>query len=245
MAKQKQLWGLVAYELKVTPVNQLLRQLLMAVIIAVFFGFFIDQDINNWGAVIADLVLCFFVMAYPYSGRLQLFRVVKLKSHLYVNSFYVQASMLPIKQEELLASRFILAFIYTFLTTVVGVAGAFLLPNSNTLFSELSLGQSIAFILLWALFAASGGAYLAAGDVGGKYSIKQLIGYNSLFFSIVIILFAALYLSTGKGLVAWSFVFVINAPILSVFIALLVVLASNALAFLEAKRLAKKVEYHV
>ncbi|ALC80666.1 MULTISPECIES: hypothetical protein [Bacillus] len=245
MANQKQLWGLVAYELKVTPVNQLLRQLFMAAIIAFFFGFFIDRDIKNWGAVIADLVLCIFVMFYPYSGRLQIFRVVKIKSHLYANAFYVQASMLPIKQEVLLASRLILSFFYTFLTAVVGVSGAFLLPNSNPLFSELSLGQSVAFILLWALIAASAGAFLAAGDVGGKYSIKQLINYNVLLYSSVIILFAALHFFTGKGLVGWSFDIVTNAPFLSVCIALLVFLISNVLAFLEAKRLAKKVDYHV
>lgn len=263
MSDQKQMWQLVKFELASPSLKHFLNQLLVLVVTAFIFEAFIyliHQNSNeHFSDIVFDVFLLLVVLFYPQVLRQPAFRITDLKGGLYATPFYVYATQLPIKQHVLMRSRFILSFVYCVSVTVMAIAFAYVFPKIiNALFAVEALGFFLgtlhdlftpaefgAFITIWGLFAAAFSGLFAAADVGGTYTKKALFGYNILYLLVLLVVLAGLNFLTGRGLVDWTIVLATNAPFSGIVGFALFALVCHVIWHWEARRYARKVDYHV
>lgn len=247
MSDQKQMWQLVKFELSGLSWKYFLILLLVFGVTAFMFEVFISliyQDgREDFSDIVFDCLLLFVVFFYPQVLRQPSFRMASLKGGLYATPFYVYATQLPIKQHVLMSSRFVLSLLHHVGVVVIAIILAYVYPGSiRALFS---LWEFIAFLVIWGLLAAAFAGTFAAADVGATYTKKALFGYNILYLLVLISVLAGLNLLTGHGLVGWTIELGRNAPFLGIAGFTLFTLLCNGIWHLEARRYARKVDYHV
>lgn len=251
MSEQKQMWQLVKYELASASSRRVLSRILeivlvigvMAIIFEVFI-YLVQQNQNeNFSDIVFDILLLSFVLYYPQFMRGSFFRSANIKGDLYATPFYVYASQLPIKQRVLMRSRFVLSLLYTCGATVIAIVLAYVYPG--TTHTLLTLGEFIVFLTIWGLLAAAGSGLFAAADVGGTYSKRVLWGYNILSLLVLVMVLAGLNVLTGHGFIGWTIELAKNAPLQGIAGTIVFALFCNWIWHLEARRYARKVDYHV
>lgn len=247
MSDQQFMWQLVKFELTGTPFKQLLLRTLTVVVMAAAFELIllvlVEDNPDGYGAIIFDVVLLSIVLYYPLLLRLPPFRSADLKSGLYAAPFYVYATRLPIPQRVLMRSRFVLSFVYTVGATVIAIVLAYVYPG--TVRSLFTPGEFGAFLTMWGLVAAAASGLIVAGEVGGTYTKKEIFGYSTVFLFVVIVALFGLKWFTGDIFVGLTIELSKNAPLKGMAGTFGLAVVLNGIWYLEAKRYARKVDYHV
>jgi hypothetical protein len=241
------MWQLVKFEFTGTPFKQWLLRLFTVVVMAALFEgmlfILVNEASGGYGAVVLDVVLLSAVFYYPQWLRLPSFRVADLKSGLYAAPFYVYATRLPIPQYVLRRSRFVLSFVYTVGATVMAVALAYVYPG--TVRSLFTLGEFGVFLTVWGLVSVALSGLIAACEVGGVYTTKEIYGYSTVFLLVILAALLCLKWLTGDIFIALTVELSKSAPLMGVAGTLALAAVLNGIWYLEAKRYARKVDYHV
>ncbi len=171
------------------------------------------------------------------------FQIQKINGDLMASPILVMQNQLPISQEVLVKSRFIIHFFYSFpfqLLTVVA------LYTISPLQSILSFGSFITFAIMWFAFGVYVGYAIPYGDAGEKFPAKNdafIVIFNLLFFTGVFLVFTFFHILFGNGIIYWSIALAENWPILSSAISIILAIAGYHHYKFYMKRKMDKIDY--
>lgn len=234
MQDWKQAYSLAKLELKESKSG-----LLFAFVFTMFILYFIATSLESYldnGYAGYDF---FFIILFTFAGIWTMpkeFQSKKINADLMASPVLMMHKQLPIKDNVIIKSRFIIYFFYSFPFQLISLIAFYLL---TPLYGMLSFSSFIALAIIWLAFGIYVGYAIPASEAGIKGASATTLG--SIIITIVsfiglLFVFTFIHFLSGNGIVYWSIIFAQKWPLLSVIIS--IVLAS--LAFRYYKRSMKK-----
>ncbi|MUK88714.1 hypothetical protein GMD78_09950 [Ornithinibacillus sp. L9] len=200
----KQAFKLATFELKQSKIN-----LIFSLVITLFLLGYLRKSLPEYvenGFLGFDL---FFMILFSFATAMpkpKAFQIQNIQPNFIVSPILLMQKHLPIKEEVLIKSRFIIHFIYTFPFQVIAIVGLLYLA---TFPAHFSIDSMIAFAILWLSFSFYVGFIFPASDTGDKGFLATTAGLfiiGILTVGIGSILFTLFHAITGHGFVYWSII---------------------------------------
>lgn len=152
------------------------------------------------------------------------FQYQKIAEDIWANPFFVMLNQLPVKKSILMKSRFIIHFVYSIPFHIVLLVSLYFL--TPIIKYEIGLNQYFVFSIIWICFGIAAGTIYPASDAGDKITNFGMVIYSFFLFIAFIIFFTLFQLFVGDGIVSWTLMVADKWPLLSIFISVIMAIAS-------------------
>ncbi|MEC5424110.1 hypothetical protein QGM71_11465 [Virgibacillus sp. C22-A2] len=213
MQEWKQAYSLAKLELRMSKFG-----FLSAFLFSMFILFFIVTSIESYmenGFVGIDF---FFVLLFSVATiwtKPKEFQIKKVSGDLIVLPLVVMQKQLPIKQDVIMKSRFIVHFFYSFPFQLLALIGIYFM---SPLPEMLSVGSFIAFAIIWLSFGVYAGYVFPLSEIGTKGPLTSTVGTIFIGVTLLIVLlsiFTMIHVLFENGIVYWSIILAQKWPIVS------------------------------
>ncbi|TSB44986.1 hypothetical protein [Alkalicoccobacillus porphyridii] len=250
MSEKQQLKELVMFELRHISYKNIIGFIyasLLAIFLIGYFslsGEFFDFIDGTFGVhAMVDVFVLSYAMYFIYSIRPKSFRMHEQKGGLYSAPFLLLLRTMPFSEKVIVRSRvYLYVMISLVLNSIVGSLTYFVATDLREL---IPVSLFPVWLIVWNVIMLLGGTYIPASEAGKIYTKKYLTFFNLIFFigGIAGLLLIAIY--SGNGLFAWAVIFMINYPIWSLIISILIGFLSIICTSYYMKRYMREVDYHV
>ncbi|WP_099159256.1 hypothetical protein [Virgibacillus ndiopensis] len=150
------------------------------------------------------------------------FQNKKINEGIFASPSLVMLKQLPVRQQVIVKSRFIVHFVYAFPFQLALLVSLYLLtPELQELMSLVSYGV---FSIIWLSFGVYAGYIFPASDAGEKVNNTSMIIYGVLFLIGAMFIFSIFQLVSDHGIVQWTIIFAKKWPLLSTTLSILMAL---------------------
>lgn len=237
----KQAFTIAKPELKASGLS-----LLFALAYILFFTFVLARSLESYmdnGFAGFDLFFILIFTFAPVWTKPKDFQLQKIYGDMVASPVLVMQNQLPITNEVLVKSRFIIHFFYSFPFQLMAIIGLYTL---SPLPEILSIGGMIAFAVMWVAFGVYAGYAIPYSDAGEKAPVSGnvlTIVLILVFFIALLFLFSFAHLLFGNGIIYWSIVLAQKWPLLtSIFSIALAIAGYQHWRFYMKKRL-RNIDY--
>lgn len=223
MQEWKQACSLAKLELKASGLALLFAFIFVLLIISSLVSS-LDSYLGN-GYVGYDF---FFVLVFSIAAiwtKPKDFQIQKINGNFSASPLLVMQKQLPIKQEVIIKSRFIVHFFYSFPFQVLTLFAVYLF---SPLQGMLSIGSFIAFSIMWLSFGIYAGYMFPMTDAGEKGPFSETTAaviFGVVLLIIIFIIFSFIHILFDNGIVYWSIILVQKWPILSTAVSIVLAFA--------------------
>lgn len=239
MKTWKSAWQLAKHELQASAF-----QLLICWIFFILFGLLFLTSINLY---LTDnyfsfdfMFICIFSFG-PYLLKARHFQYKKVFDQIWASPVLVMQLQLPIPLHILVRSR-LLIYLGYFIPSYCFTFIIMYMVNSE-LNSLLSIGHFFVFSLIWLAISLLIGIVLPASDVGDFISTKVMVKSIVIILLGIFLLFALFYGTFQIGIVAWTILFVQSAPLLAIFLSILILISIFLFWPYYMKKTIRKLDY--
>lgn len=223
MQEWKQAYSLAKLELKASVFGFLFAIVFMMIVILSIVTS-LDSYLGNGYAGFDFFFILIFSIGAIWTKPKD-FQIKKISGNLSASPLLVMQKQLPIKQEIIIKSRFIVHFFYSFPFQVLTLFAFYLY---SPLQGILSISSFIAFSIMWLSFGIYAGYMFPTADAGDKGPFTETTA--AVIFAFVLIIgiffvFSFIHILFGNGIVYWSIILVQKWPILSAVVSILLAFA--------------------
>lgn len=217
MKNWKQAFKLAMFELKASAISFLFLFVFLLVMLAYFSTSF--PDYSERGYVGYDL---FFILVFLFAGsssKVKHFQLQKLNGDLWVVPIVVMQNQLPIPQNTIIKSRFIIHFFLSFPFQLLLLIALYLW--SAELRMIMSFHAFISFSIFWISFGIYTGYAIPASEAGDKINYKTVITAVIFLAIIFISILTGFNVLFDCGFVYWTMMLANKWPYLTILVSIL------------------------
>lgn len=238
MNEWKQAYRLASFEIKAS-----LRSLLLLLVFYIAASMIFMQSFDvylNGEFQFFDLLFMLIFFMFPAWMKNKEFQMQKLDGDLWTSPSIVMLQQLPVTQNVIVKSRFIIHAICSFpLQLVLIISMPLLSENFREMMTPLAY---VSFVLIWFALSIAVGFIMAASEAGGNFNTKALVMSFVYFFLGIGAIFVLLLLS-NEGFVYWTIVAAAEWTVISGLIAIILIVAGWKYWQMDMKKAMKKTDY--
>lgn len=238
MQTWKQAFSLAMFEVRASWRSLPLLFFVLVFLTMVLFEIFLKSDTGL--KFIYDFVFILLFGTVPAWIKPKEFQFQKLENDFWGTAYFIFLNQLAIPKEVLIKSRFINYFIIAIPLYIALFISLFIFFDSSTMFS---IGQYIAFAIIWISFGIYCGALFPAGDTGEYITNLKLNIYSILLIAGTLGLLVFIRILTGNGIVHWSMEAAKHWPFLSSIISIILAIAGVKYWLHYAAKNMEKIDY--
>lgn len=233
-----------AHRLAVFEVKKSLWGIPMSLLLFGFIGFImgtlLDEYLDN-GYVAPDFLLLLLFTFMPAWTKPKDFQIKQLNGSMWVPPPVIMLKQLPVKENILTKSRFIVCYVFS-----LPIQAVFLLvlyASSPELRDVLSPGSYVAFSIIWLAFSFYAGGVIPASEAGAITNKGMVTLYGIIILVSFIGVLTFIHLITGQGVLYWTIMFAQNWPLLSSIISIFLAITGVKYWQHDMKKQMRKIDY--
>lgn len=239
MQNWKQAFWLARFELNASKKN-----ILFSFVYFLFTGASLISVFSSYlekGIVLIDFLFLLMFTIGPIWTKPKDFQIQRINSELVAAPAFIMLNQLPIKQDVIIKSRFIIYFAYSFIFQVLLLVSLYaFIPELQ---SMLSFGTFIIFVIIWISFGIYIGYIFPATDAGEKTTSTKSTIYTVLMVVAAIVVFTIYQIMFQHGIVHWTIIFAQKWPALSTIISIVLAILGYNYWQRYMKKVANKIDY--
>lgn len=228
--------SLARFELGIATAHFLLV-FFVAIFIALFLGITLEDYLKNTGTVF-DLVFIGLFSIVPSLFKPSATQYQQVNGQLWASHVFIMHKQLPIRENILTKSRFIIHFAYSLPLLILVLT--FTYPMITNV---MTIGEYIIFSFIWLSFSIYSGLIMAVSDAGDYVNTKTMIIAIlklALMFGPLLLIF---HFGFNTGIIAWTIMLAKGFPFLTIIMSIFFVIIGIHFWEYVMKRTIQKMDY--